>query len=96
MNEAMASATCFRSLPFLVAGGGGVSLPLPAMAAVTQSVRTTSRAESSEFMSLKVSRADSVVENRSAKQGAPLEGRFVVRAQFAWIGHLAAQRSPSE
>ena len=46
------------------------------MAAVTQSVRVTSRAESSEFMSLKVTRADSVVEARSTKQDAPLEGRL--------------------
>ena len=53
-----------------------MSLPLPAMAAMTQSVCDTSRAESSAFMNLKVSRADSLVEGRSTKQDAPLEGRL--------------------
>ena len=61
-------------------------LPLPAMAAVTQSVCDTSRAESSAFMSLKVSRADSVVEGRSTKQDATGAGSRCTR------GHVCAVR----
>ncbi len=85
MTTAMEYAT---SVPPV--SGGGVSPPLPAMAAMTQSVCDTSRAESSAFMNLKVSRADSLVEGRSTKQDAPLKGRSL-RAQRLG-SHSAASR----